>query len=289
MDKPKVGIFTFEQFHGRKNIGSSMIRAKWLLPYWEGAELFKSSQKYDVVIFQKVYYKEWAEMVDCIKILDLCDPDWYEWGTRLVEMIDKVDAITCATQPIAEYVTKLTDKPVWLIPDRVDLQQFKERKNHQGNGATKSVVWYGYSHNFEALESALMAIAKLGLDIIIVSNKPYAAPREITSKVNVTNYPWSDEHWQDDIMRGDVVINPRPENNKWKFKSNNKTLNAWALGMPVAHTKEELEQLLTEEQRIAESNKRLAELRENWQVEKSVWEYKKLISELWITKNSKKE
>ena len=77
----KVGIVTFEKFHGRKtnSIGSSRIRAYNLVKYWEEASIYKHAKKYDVLIFQKAYWIEMAKKFEGIKILDLCDPDFLDW------------------------------------------------------------------------------------------------------------------------------------------------------------------------------------------------------------------
>ena len=62
MQNKKIGILTFEQFQGRQNIGSSRIRVKWPLKYWENAEEFVMGQKYDVVIYQKAYWLAYEEI-----------------------------------------------------------------------------------------------------------------------------------------------------------------------------------------------------------------------------------
>ena len=115
----KIGILTFEQFHGKMDIGISRIRGHWLAKYWDEAEVWKMGQKYDIMIYQKVYWIEHAKQFNGIKILDLCDPDWKEWSSRIKQMIDLCDAVTTSTYEIAKYIIKLTDKPVWYIPDRL--------------------------------------------------------------------------------------------------------------------------------------------------------------------------
>ena len=76
----KIGILTFEQFHGRKDIGSSRIRAKWVINHWPEAEEFVFGQKYDVVIYQKAYWLEHAQEFKGLKILDICDADFLHCG-----------------------------------------------------------------------------------------------------------------------------------------------------------------------------------------------------------------
>ena len=83
----RIGLFTHEQFinAGENSIGSSRIRARWLLPYWPEAQLYQMGRKYAVMIFQKAYFMEYLKAYDGIKILDLCDPDWLE-GKKVVEI-----------------------------------------------------------------------------------------------------------------------------------------------------------------------------------------------------------
>ena len=93
----KIGILTFEQFHGRKNLGSSRIRGHWIIDNWQEAELFKQGQIYNIVIYQKAYFLEHAKVFKGLKILDLCDPDWLHWAYKVKEMIEYCDGITTST------------------------------------------------------------------------------------------------------------------------------------------------------------------------------------------------
>ena len=62
-----------------------------------------------VCIFSKVYWP--AFMKDCqrIKILDLCDPDWFnnKNNLNLVEISQYVDAITCSSQELVDLVKNM--------------------------------------------------------------------------------------------------------------------------------------------------------------------------------------
>lgn len=279
----KIGILLFEQFHGRKNIGSSRIRGHWLTKHWPEAEIYKMGAKYDVVIYQKVYWVEHAQMFKGIKILDMCDADFKHWGYRIKQMVDLCDAVTTSTVPLAEYMVRLTDKPVWCIPDRLDLGGFGDlKKKHKGE--TKKAVWFGYSENFPMLNSAIKSLVGLKFEELIViadKRKPYMMPVGLRDKIGLVNLPWTPETVNQDIMSGDVVVNPTSQVGRWKYKSNNKTITAWALGMPVAHNKDELKMLMTEESRRAEGERRYKEVREKYDIRQSVEEFKKLIEELY--------
>lgn len=280
----KTGFVTFEDYHGKKDIGSSRIRAKWIIKYWNkfgpdmgDAELFKFGGKYDVVIFQKAYWVQFAKEFKGVKILDLCDPDWRHWIYNVKEMIEEIDAITCSSMEICKFVVGLTDKPVVYIPDRIDFEILPGRKSHKG--PTKKVAWFGYSDNFPMVDASIPALRKRGLELIVVSNKVYI-PNGSMGDIPLSNLPWSESTYLKDIMKADIVINPQIKKGKWLYKSNNKTTMAWSLGLPVAHTDKELDELMTEEDRIKESYDRLKEVEDNYNVEKSVIELKELINEI---------
>lgn len=288
-----IGILTFEQFHGKQNIGSTRIRVKWPLRYWPEAEEYLMGRKYEVLILQKAYWLEGVELIrkvdkeegkHTVIILDMCDADWLHWGYRIKQVIDLCDAVTTSTMELAKFLVKYTDKPVWCIPDRLDFEQFGDlKKDHRGNGTTKKVAWYGYSENFPMLDTAVHALAQLKIEeLIVVANRrsPYQLPAALDGKLRLSNLPWSIETVNRDLLKADVVINPQMQTGRWKYKSNNKTINAWALGLPVATNKKELEDLMSEEARIAEGDARYKYVREELNVIKSVEEYKKLIEEV---------
>ena len=274
----KVGIITFEKYEGRRQIGSSRIRGRWLTKYWENAEIFKMGQKYDVVIYQKAYWVEHAKAFDGIKIFDLCDPDWLHYGYRTKQMIEEVDAITTSTEALAEAIRKFTDKPVLHIPDRMDPDYHEVKKVHEGKA--KSAVWFGYSTNFYLLQPVVNFLDKLGLDLVVVSDRDFTIPANKVGKIELTNYRFKEDTVNDNIIKGDILVNPKSEKGKWRFKSNNKTLSAWSLGLPVATNLEELESFIPEEARIKEAEKRLQEIEDKWHVKYSIQEYKRLIDDL---------
>ena len=71
----KIGICTMEKFDNRvvNSVGSSRIRVRWLLKYWPEAEEYIIGKEYDVLIFQKVYWKPMMQSFEGIKILDICE------------------------------------------------------------------------------------------------------------------------------------------------------------------------------------------------------------------------
>lgn len=298
----KGGIITFEKFDGRSNIGSSRIRGTWLAKYWDGVEIFKQGQQYDFIIYQKAYWVEHARAFQGIKIFDLCDPDFLHFGYRTKEMIEEVDVITTSTEPLAVALRQFTDKPVICVPDRLDLSEHELQKVHIGR--TKSVVWFGYSTGFGMIDTAIKVIEDLGLNLIVISDQSYLLPMSYVKPaiqqgmteaeqdrvlieqdkkehwIELKNYKWNSNTVNADIIRGDIVINPQLKTGKWKFKSNNKTLTSWALGMPVADSLEEMEKFLDEGERKKEVELRQKEIKEKWDIKLSVIEFQKIIGEI---------
>lgn len=274
----KIGILTFAKHDGRSpgTTGSTRIRGDWILKYWPDAEEFVTGKQYDAVIYQKAYFLDHARRFEGFKILDLCDPDWMHWGYRVKEMITHCDVVTTSTEQLAEAIRQFADgKPVICVPDRMDLEFYREKKIHVGEA--KNVSWFGYSTNFDLLNSTVPTLAKLGLGLIVISNNPYFIPSFYDNDIELINYPWKLETSNSDIIKGDILLNPKSVKGKFKYKSNNKTLSGWALGMPVAHNADELKKFMSEEARKKEAEEKLAEVKNNWDVKQSVEQYKEII------------
>ena len=280
----KIGILTFERFERKplNSIGGSRIRMNNLAKYWDEAELFKYGRQYDAMIYQKVYWIEHAENFNGIKILDICDADWLHWGYRLVQMSSLCDSVTCSSEKLAEDFAKFTDKPVWYVPDRMDLNSYPRKKEHIGR-ATK-VGWFGYSQNYSAIDDAgvpkaLMDLNKKGenLELVVISNAMYMPPAYAKGKLKITNLRWTLDTVDDDILSCDIIINPKLEKANFKYKSNNKTLHSWALGVPVTTNYDELVKFIDPDNRKIEIEKRDYELKDKWELSQSITQYKDLI------------
>ncbi len=278
----KIGIILFEKIHGKVDLGSSRIRGHWLTRYWDEAEIFQQGKKYDAVIFQKVYWLEYAESFDGIKILDICDPDWLD-TVPIACMIDNCDAVTTSTQALADEIKKFTDKPVLFIPDRQDLGFHNKQKVHTGRA--KKVIWFGYSHNARVLDVTISSLKKRNLQLTVLSN--FRPPYNKADKNLKYDWSNSDFDFNEIILKNDFVLLPPPEGPRGKFKSLNKTYTAWALGMPVAKNVKELDRFLDPEERKKEAEKRLKEVREKYDVKQSVEDFKNLIDKLWKSKERK--
>lgn len=280
----KIGILTMEAHENRErnSVGSSRIRGNWLVKYWPDAEIYRIGKKYDALIFQKVYFDRLAEAFHGPKILDICDPDWLE-GREVKKMIELCDAVTCSSKALRDFLKTITSKPVYYIPDRMDIEAFSQQKEHRGRA--KSVVWFGYSSNHPIIDQVLYTIKKLGLQLTVISEQPYypsTAVQDITTdwlRENVKYIKYDQDSINEEIIyNGDIVINPRSDYGKYKFKSDNKNYTAWALGMPVARTADDLERFLEEAARVEESKQRRAHVQKYYRTELSVEQYKTIFA-----------
>ena len=287
-----VGLFTFERFHRKKidSIGGSRIRMNTLKRYWNEAELWKYGRKYSAIIYQKVYWTEHAKSFDGIKILDLCDPDYFHWGHKVIEMAGYCDAVTCSTEPLAMDLAKFVDKPVWVIPDRLDLNAYPYKKEH--TGIAKKFGWFGYSQNFRVINDsgivkalADMSVKDPDIEFIVISDNLYTPPAYLQGKIKVVNYKWTPPTADQDIQKCDIIINPQLKGGVWGYKSNNKTITAWALGGPVANDFKDLQKFLDPEARKQEIAERQKELVAKYDIRESVKEYKMLIEEIIKNRN----
>lgn len=277
-----VRFFTFSQFHNKRPpSGSTYIRVNQLMKYWPEADLYKYGENPEVMIFQKVYvWPDYKFMRDFegIKILDICDPDWLD-NVSIKESIDAVDAVTCPDQPLADFISQLTDKPIRVIKDRFDLELIPKSKEHTDKA--KTVVWFGYSHNAELLKPALNIIREHEMHLLLISNdNPMPARWAMNSETqkyienNYTYLKYQEETIYDQLKRADFALLPKGYRPQDRFKSENKTIKANLVGLPVAHDLESFEKYLDAENRIVDVDG----IRKEYDVRNSVKEYKELIA-----------
>lgn len=280
----KIGILTFQIKHGRAkgSIGSSMIRGDWLAEEWDEAELWTNGAKFDAIIFQKVYWQFFMEKYKGIKILDLCDVDWMRCNLDLVELSQYIDAVTCSSENLTKAVQKYIKKPVYYIPDRLNLKYFTKKKEHLDKA--KSVVWFGYVDNAkEVLPQVLPSLARNNLKLYVISNDIFHVTNDYG--VEIINVKWKLETAFLNIMAGDFAINPPSLRAHFPYKSNNKTLIAWGLGLPVGNNAEEMERFMDPQKRKEEVEVRWQEIKDKWDIKYSINEYKQVICN--IQKNQK--
>lgn len=278
-----IRFFTYSMYHNKEPVvGSTYIRVNQLLKYWPEADLYRYGENPDALIFQKVYcsydYK-FPKHFEGIKILDICDPDWLD-GMAVAETARGMDAITVPTEGLAKFMRQLTDAPVYVVPDRWDLETFPSPRKHIGEA--KTVVWFGYSHNADTLRPAINTINRLGLNLIVISNDDPLihryGERDYKEYYRFRKFDQSLLHYQ--LQEADFAILPGDYRPQGRFKSNNKTTRAILCGLPVATNLEEVELYMNANERTKYMDEHYDITKNEYDVRKSVEQMKAIIEEL---------
>ncbi len=288
-----IRFFTFSQFHNKvPPAGSTHIRVMQLLKYWEEAELYKYGENPDVLIFQKVYMAQDYKFplhFKGIKILDMCDPDWLDGMSGIKATIDAMDAVTVSSPGLLKFVKQLTDKPVVHIADRFDLSPLPKPKRH--SETAKTVVWFGYRHNAETLRFAMPLINELGLNLVMIADDDPMAwqwiPEQLGEDFRRNRYKFlkhREESLYTDLQRGDFCVLPYGTRPIDPFKSNNKTIRAVLAGLPVAHDADQVNSFMHPGVRRDYMETHYQKTLEEYDVKKSVEEYKALIDKIKSTR-----
>lgn len=275
-----VAFFTYSQFHNKNPVvGSTYLRVNQLIKYWDEAKLYVYGDNPDVMIFQKVFmYPDYRlhEQMKCIKILDLCDPDWLE-GAPIKATVDAVDAVTCSSQGLVDFIKQLTDKPVILVPDRFDLALIPKPRQHKLKA--KSIVWFGYAHNAELLKPALNLINKYNLKLTVISNeKPVFV--QYGKEIKFEHIKYSEDTIYTELQKHDFAILPKGNRPIDIFKSDNKTIKANLAGLPVAYDDVTLESYLDPKNRQDWFDNNYDIIANEYDVKNSIKQLKELIDEI---------
>jgi len=274
----KIAFCTMEKHENRppNSVGSSRIRGRWLWERWPEAEEYQMGVKYDAIIFQKAYWKGMLEEFEGIKIFDICDPDWMD-KRPVVDVMNNCDAVVTSTETLAKHLRKMApDKKIVCIPDRLALDPSRPVKIHEGR--LKSVVWYGYVHNARNLDYCLEALKNRHIKLTVIADREYNPEIKVNYEFEFKKYDHNTIY--DEIVKHDAVLLPKRNDYRGKFKSNNKIIQSWELGMPVILEPEDFDKYDSAMSRRAESEKRLGEVRDKYDVNLSVEEYKNLIEEV---------
>lgn len=274
-----IGIVPFTYFRGNnKPVGSSFLRVDSLVRSNADFEKWQHGKKYESLIFQKAYWKEMMELFEGPMILDICDPDWINNGLDIKKIGSMVHAITCSSPKLTNLLAGyFPGKIVACVPDRLDINYYPEpRPIHVGEA--KTVVWFGFIHNaHETLATLAPVIREHQLKLKIISNFPYTKEDEI-AKLKPEFYQFEHATAYPIIQTGDIVLNPKSTLAFFKYKSNNKSLISWLLGLPVAETAAELELLINADERNKQVRKMSKVVKEEYNINQSAVQYREIIN-----------
>jgi len=93
----------------------------------------------------------------------------------------------------------------------------------------------------------------------------------------------------ENLKKHDFIIAPRDITNpRAMYKSNNREVSSWCLGLPCATKKEDIMRFIDGKERIKEMEARSKELVDKWDIKYYVDEYKKFLQGVWVNKTNKK-
>lgn len=233
--------------------GSIRLRAGWVCKYWDGADVYDKTQSmadYSLIVFQKAYltgqtqgwihdlarYREGG--AKCKLAFDLCDPDFLsdEHRRRMLSVLPLFDFAVASTEPIRDWLQAYL--PCAHIPDRVDLDDIEKVltfRSHRHRPPLR-LLWAGYVNNKKMLSPEFGA---------------FAAENGHSLEVWALSQPVPFAEFWAKVQKYDVLLNPRPEIDPWRYKSNNKTLISHALGVPAVRTVAELAKLTASPETMA--------------------------------------
>jgi hypothetical protein len=273
-----VNYFDFGRYHGKDGKqGSTLIRMQQMERYWSDFTPYKYGANPEAIIFQKVYCTEdykFPKTFEGIKLLDICDPDWLD-GINIVETARAMDAVVTPTEPMAEFIRQFQPN-THVIPDRFDLAMIPSPVKHTARA--KTVVWFGYSHNATLMKQAMKILDELDLDLIIISNDdPLLHQYSHRARDYYTFVKYNEATVYQEMLKADIALLPEGFRPVDAFKSNNKAIKANLLGLPVAKTADELRMYMLPGARQLWYDENYSIIREEYDIQKSVAEYKALI------------
>jgi len=253
-DIGRIGIVpaTYYWWGSGDRIGSTYVRMFPIVARNRDFELWVHGRKYDSLVFQQFFWQEFMKVFEGPKILDISDPDWLQTDLEIVEIGNLVHAITCSSEELTRLVrTYFPNKMVEHVPDRLDFTILPpSRVPHSGEA--RKVVWFGYTHNaHEVLAQLAPSLKECDLSLTLISDVPYSKEDDILS-LHPDWIPYDRRTVYNHIREADIMLNPRSERAYFRYKSNNKSLVGWRLGLPVAVTSEDLLRLMDPNERNKE-------------------------------------
>ena len=275
-----VRYLDFGRYHGKDAVqGSTFIRMVQREKYWPEFKRYRYGENPETLIFQKVYMTpdyQFAAHFNGKKILDICDPDWLD-DAGIVQTCRHMDAVVTPTETLAEFIRQFHPN-VHVIPDRFEVNDLPEPISHTERA--KTVVWFGYAHNSILLKAAMQLLEQLNLNLILISNDDPIADRWGTRKREdfYTFVKYNEDTIQAELQKADFAVLPDGGRPQDVFKSNNKTIKANLLGLPVAKTGDDVRKYMLAEERQKWFDENYATIRAEYDIRKSVAEYKEVIN-----------
>lgn len=277
--------------------GSSRMRCWWPARYLPGAAVATWDDVRDgrlpdarVYVFQKV--ADVALMAELRAggarvVWDVCDPAWWFDPAAARSVVDAADELVASSWPLAGNLAGWSGRRVRMIPDRLDLNHFTHRREHAETRPIR-LIWYGVAVNRMALYAPAVNLARLRANghevtLTLFDDAPDTPFPDLAGLLPVYYTRWSLAAEAETLAAHDVALLPSYPGPWGAVKSNNKTLTAWAAGLPVTSgvVYEELRALVCDVQyRREEAAKGLCAVAREWDVRQSAAEWQALVDEV---------
>lgn len=246
---------------GDRTWGSSRMRAWWVAERM-GAECVRSGEKLpeaDAYVFQKAIDAQTGEKLRRAGKRvwwDVCDPSWWFQPQECADIVQHIDGVVASNEGLLkDFLRWISDVDIdheiqaHVIPDRLDIGHFPRWRVHHDAHPVR-LIWFGVAVNRVALHAAIPTLERLacnGYDfaLTILDNEPNR-PWRLSERFDTYHLQWTLARENEVLASHDIALLP-PYPGKWgQVKSNNKTITAYASGLPVTQGIEyqELEQLL---------------------------------------------
>ena len=284
-----IGIVpaTYYWWGSGDRVGSTYVRMDPVVARNPDFELWVHGRKYDNLIFQQFFWAGLMRAFEGPKILDISDPDWLQTDLVIMEMGNLVHAITCSSEELTQLVrTYFPDKIVEHVPDRLDFTLLPpSREPHSGKA--RKAVWFGYTHNaHEVLAQLAPALKECDLSLTLISDAPYSQEDDI-----LTLHPewirYDRRTVYDHIKEADIMLNPRSDRAYFRYKSNNKSLVGWRLGLPLAVTNDDVLRLMDPTERNKEVTEKQILVERDYNIDLTGSQYREILSRIvdYLTRN----
>ena len=225
---------------------SARMRAYWPARYipgstvmaWDGQAGIPSG--YDNYIFVK---RADADIMRQIRetgarvYYDVCDPTWWWSPAPVRNVIANVDGVVCSNQALANDFIEWSDTTPIVIPDRLELEHFPKRRQHEPVDVVR-FVWFGAHQNRIAVFGGLVHLERLAANghniaLTICDDRPDIVWSDLSSMFPIYYVRWRLDQENEILASHDVAYLP-PYPGEWgRVKSNNRQLTAWACGLPA--------------------------------------------------------
>jgi hypothetical protein len=238
--------------HGSIVSASTRIRVDYVskyLPNSIASNNIKDLMDCDAVIFQKrykyedVFFAQWLRERNRMVIFDLTDPVWdkdylgcyfpitNDTHEAFKLMLAESNCVTFCTYKLEEMFNSCYKGfNTKVIPDRIDLECHKDSKIHDDKDKY-IILWHGTKFSIDSINLAREDLEQLYKEIdfklVIIREQGSTILRPFSFEVEYKI--WDYTTINQEIIESDVTINPRIKDS---YKSNNKTIKSWALGVP---------------------------------------------------------